>query len=252
MQVETARPDQAVLHQGSPAIQVVGARKTYGQVCAVDRVTFQVRTGTVTGILGPNGAGKTTTLRMLLGLTAADRGELLVAGRAYAELTRPMSVIGAALETSGFATRRTGRNHLRAYAPMAGASRERVEHLLALVGLSDAADRRVGGYSQGMRQRLALATALLGDPQILVLDEPTNGLDPAGIVWLRGFLRDFAAAGRAVLLSSHLLREVEQTIDDVVLIHTGRTVFNGPLAELVGPHRQPDLETAFLALTTGV
>ncbi len=213
-------------------IEVAGLTKHFGPVTAVDDLTFTVAPGRVTGFLGPNGAGKTTTLRCLLGLVSPTRGSATFDGRAYAQLPDPTRTVGAALEASGFHPGRTGRNHLRTLAVAAGLPADQAEAALAQVGMLDAADRRVAGYSLGMRQRLALAAALLGDPQVLVLDEPANGLDPEGIAWLRGFLRHVAGTGRTVLLSSHVLAEVAQTVDDVVIIDRGRLVRAGPLTEL--------------------
>ncbi|QTE30309.1 ABC transporter ATP-binding protein [Pengzhenrongella sicca] len=206
--------------------------KTFGPVRAVDDLSFTVRPGRVTGFLGPNGAGKTTTLRILLGLVRASAGSATIGGRAYADLSRPMRSVGAALEAASFHPGRSALDHLRVYAPQAGVSDARCHEVLALVGLADVADRRAGGFSLGMRQRLALATTLLGDPQVLLLDEPANGLDPEGIAWLRAFLRHLAAQGRTVIVSSHVLSEVEQTVDDVVIIARGRLVHASSLAEL--------------------
>ncbi len=214
-----------------PTLTVEGLSKSYGPVRAVDDLSFTVRPGAVTGFLGPNGSGKTTTLRMLLGLTTPSAGRALVDRAPYRTLLRPATVVGAALDP-GFHPGRTGLAHLETYAPQTGASTARCHELLDLVGIADAAERRVGGYSRGMRQRLALATALLGDPPAIVLDEPANGLDPAGIVWLRGLLRDLAAQGRTVLVSSHVLGEVQHSVDDVVIIAHGRLVHASPLAEL--------------------
>jgi ABC-2 type transport system ATP-binding protein len=213
-------------------ISVRGLTKRFGEVLAVDDLSFDVRPGRVTGFLGPNGAGKTTTLRMLLGLVTPTSGTATIGGRDYRSLPAPQQVVGAALEASSFHPGRTARDHLRVFARTAGAPDSRADELLGLVGLSDAAGRRAGGFSLGMRQRLALATALLGDPQVLLLDEPANGLDPEGIYWLRGFLRHLASEGRTVLVSSHVLSEVQQTVDDVVIINRGRLVRQAPLAEL--------------------
>jgi ABC-2 type transport system ATP-binding protein len=214
------------------AITVEGLTKDFGPVRAVDDLSFSVRPGAVTGFLGPNGSGKTTTLRIVLGLVGATSGRALVGDRPYAEHARPGRVVGAALEASGFHPGRTGLDHLRAYAPQVGVGNSRCREVVELVGLADAGDRRVGGYSMGMRQRLGLATALLTDPPTIVLDEPANGLDPEGIVWLRGFLRHLAAEGRTVLVSSHQLAEVQSTVDDVVVIARGRLVHASPLAGL--------------------
>jgi ABC-2 type transport system ATP-binding protein len=200
-------------------------------VTAVDDLTFTVEPGKVTGFLGPNGAGKTTTLRVLLGLVRPTRGTATFGGTPYASLTRPFESVGAALEAT-FHPGRTARNHLRVYATAAGLPRSRVQEVLDQVGISEFADRRVAGYSLGMRQRLSLATTLLGDPGVLVLDEPINGLDPEGIKWIRGFLQSLAKEGRTVLVSSHLLSEVQQSVDDVVIISRGRLVRSGPLSTL--------------------
>ena len=215
-------------------IEVSGLTKAFGPVRAVDGLDFSVRPGTVTGFIGPNGAGKTTTLRILLGLETADAGTALVDGRRYPRIPRPAGVVGAALELSGFHPGRSGRDHLRVLAPQAGVPDRRCDEVLGMVGLTEAGRRRVGGYSLGMRQRLALAAALLGDPQVLVLDEPANGLDPEGVVWMRHLLRYLAQErGRTVLLSSHVLPEVQETVDDVVVIARGRLVHASPLADLV-------------------
>jgi ABC-2 type transport system ATP-binding protein len=227
-------------------VRVEHLTKHFGAVRAVEDLSFSVRPGRVTGFLGPNGAGKTTTLRMLLGLVRPTSGTATIGGRRYAEIVRPASVVGAAIEASGFHPGRTARDHLRVLAPQVGVPEGRAEEVLALVGLADVADRRVGGFSLGMRQRLSLATTLIGDPRVLLLDEPANGLDPEGIVWLRGFLQHLAAQGRTVLISSHVLAEVQQTVDDVVIITRGRLVMAAPLAELAatsGPAvvvRSPD------------
>ena len=216
-------------------ITIDGLTKRYGAATAVDRLTFQVEPGLVTAFLGPNGAGKTTTLRMLLGLVTPTAGRALVDGRRYAELEDPRRVVGAVLEATGFHPGRRGRDHLRILAEAGGIARARVEEVLERVGLAEAAGRRVGGYSLGMRQRLGLAAALLGDPGVLILDEPANGLDPAGMAELRELLRELAAEGRTVLMSSHVLSEVAQTVDRVVVIADGTLRWSGPLAELTGP-----------------
>jgi ABC-2 type transport system ATP-binding protein len=213
---------------------VTGLTKAFGRIRAVDGLDVRVRPGAVTGFLGPNGAGKTTTFRMLLGLVEPDAGSALIGGRRYAELPQPTTVVGAALESASFHPGRSARDHLRTYAPFAGADDRRCDEVLAQVGLTEAAHRRVGGFSSGMRQRLALASALLGDPQVLVLDEPANGLDPEGIVWLRKFLRHLAhERGRTVLVSSHVLGEVQASVDDVVVIARGRLVHASSLEDLV-------------------
>jgi ABC-2 type transport system ATP-binding protein len=214
------------------AVEVSHLSKQFGPVLAVDDLSFTVRPGRVTGFLGPNGAGKTTTLRCLLGLVRPTSGTATIGGEAYHALHRPGRIVGAALEAASFHPGRTALDHLRVYAPQIGVPDSRAREVLHLVGLDDAAKRRVGGFSLGMRQRLALATTLLGDPPVLLLDEPANGLDPEGISWLRGFLRALAAEGRTVLVSSHMLSEVQQTVDDVVIIHHGRLVRDAPLAQL--------------------
>ncbi|GLX93608.1 ATP-binding cassette domain-containing protein [Herbidospora sp. NBRC 101105] len=217
------------------AIEIRNLSKSFGAVRAVDDVSFTVEAGTVTGYLGPNGAGKTTTLRSLLGLVTPDSGEALVNGRRYASLDHPLNEVGAVLEATSFHPGRTARDHLRIMTTAAGLPASRPDEALEQVGLADAARKRVGGFSLGMRQRLALAGALLGQPKIFILDEPANGLDPAGIQWLRGFLRHLAHdLGAAVLVSSHVLAEVEQTVDNVVIIAKGRLVRQGSLAELTG------------------
>ncbi len=212
-------------------VAIEGLTKRFGAVTAVDDLTFTVTPGRVTGFLGPNGAGKTTTLRLLLGLATPDAGTATIGGIDYDQRPRPAHHVGAALEAASFHPGRTARDHLRVYAPEVGVPDSRCDEVLAMVGL-DTGDRRVGGFSLGMRQRLALATTLLGDPQVLLLDEPANGLDPEGIAWLRQFLRYLAGQGRTVLVSSHVLSEVEQTVDDVVIIAGGRLVKACSLAEL--------------------
>jgi len=215
------------------AIEATGLTKRYASVTAVDDLSFRVREGAVTGFLGPNGAGKTTTLRMVLGLARPTAGSATIEGRRYVDLDDPARTVGANLEVAGAHPGRSGRNHLRALAAMAGLPRSRVDEVLRLVELEDAADRRAGKYSLGMRQRLGLAATLLGDPRVLVLDEPANGLDPQGIRWLRDFLRTLASEGRAVLVSSHVLAEVAQTADDVVVINHGRSIAQAPLSEIM-------------------
>ena len=215
-----------------PVIEIRDLTKVYGDVRAVDHLSFTVEAGTITGFLGPNGSGKSTTLRALLGLVAPTNGTATIAGRRYRDLADPLGQVGAMLEATAHPAR-SARNHLRAFALEARRPRRRVQELLDLVELSAAADRRVGGYSLGMKQRLGLATALIHDPQILVLDEPANGLDPQGIRWLRDFLRALADEGRTILLSSHVLAEVAQTVDDVVVIDHGRLVTHQPLAQLL-------------------
>jgi ABC-2 type transport system ATP-binding protein len=213
-------------------IVVAGLTKTYGTLRAVDDLSFTVEPGTITGFLGPNGAGKTTTLRMLLGLITPDAGTATIGGHLYRALLAPNDEVGAVLEASGFHPARSGRNHLRIYCTVNGYPSRRADQVLELVGLADAGRRPVRGYSLGMRQRLALATALLGDPRVLILDEPANGLDPEGIAWLRRLLRSLADEGRTVLVSSHVLAEVQQLVDQVVILRNGRLVRQGTLAEL--------------------
>jgi ABC-2 type transport system ATP-binding protein len=217
----------------APAIMADGLTKRYGAVAAVEDLSFEVRQGAVTGFLGPNGAGKTTTLRMVLGLARPTAGRATILGQPFTELPDPARSVGANLEICGMHPGRSGRNHLRALAAFAGLPASRVDEVLDLVEMRAAANRRAGGYSTGMRQRLGLAATLLGDPEVLVLDEPANGLDPQGIRWLRDFLRGAAAEGRTVLVSSHVLSEVEQTVDDVLVIHRGRLVQSGPIASLL-------------------
>jgi len=214
-------------------IEVSNLAKRYGRVLAVDDLSFRAEPGRVTGFLGPNGAGKTTTLRALVGLLHQTSGSATILGRRYAELDDPVRTVGAILETSAFHPGRTGRNHLRTIARPAAIEDARVDEVLALVDLADAGGRRTKGYSFGMKQRLALAGALLGDPQVLVLDEPANGLDPHGIRWLRDLLRSLADDGRTVLVSSHVLTEVAQLADDVVIIAKGSLVAQASVAEVL-------------------
>jgi ABC-2 type transport system ATP-binding protein len=216
---------------GAPIV-VEDLTKCYGTVRAVDHLSFAVRAGAVTGFLGPNGAGKTSALKVIAGLARPTAGSVLVDGRPVASVAGDAGLLGVYIESCGAHPGRSARNHLRSLAALAGLPRSRVEEVLALVGLEQAAGRRVGTYSMGMRQRLGLAAALLGDPRILVLDEPLNGLDPQGIRWLRTFLREQAASGKTVLLSSHVLSEVAQSVDDVVVIHKGRLVHQGSIDEL--------------------
>jgi ABC-2 type transport system ATP-binding protein len=232
-----------------PVVRVRSLTKRFGELVAVDDLTFSLRSGTATGFLGPNGAGKTTTLRLLLGLAEPTAGEALVFGRRYRDLDDPARRVGAVLDSSDFHPGRSGRDHLRALAIAAEIPSGRVEEVLALVEIEAAAGRRVKTYSLGMRQRLGLAAALLGDPELLVLDEPANGLDPAGVHWLRRFLRWFAEQGGTVLVSSHMLAEAAQTVDEVVIIDRGRLVATGRLDELT--ERGGTLEDVFLELTGG-
>jgi ABC-2 type transport system ATP-binding protein len=214
-------------------IEVANLTKRFRKTVAVDDLSFKIREGAITGFLGPNGAGKTTTLRVILGLVHPTAGQATVMGRLYRQLESPTQQVGAVLEATDFHPGRSGRNHLRVLAAATGIPRSRVEEVLQIVDLQDAAGRRAGGYSLGMRQRLSLAGALLGDPRILVLDEPANGLDPQGIRWLREFLRSLAAEGRTIFISSHVLAEVEQIVDEVVIIHRGKFVVQATTAELV-------------------
>ncbi|MEU6696630.1 ATP-binding cassette domain-containing protein [Pseudonocardia sp. NPDC046786] len=221
---------------GPGRITVEGLGKRFGPVEAVHDLSFTVEPGSVTGFLGPNGSGKTTTLRMILGLVRPSAGRALVDGVPYGALDSPGRVVGAVLEVQGVHPKRTARAHLRAAAAAIGVPDTRVDEVLALVGLAAAGDRPAGGFSLGMNQRLALAAALLGDPRILVLDEPGNGLDPDGIAWLRSFLNAFAASGRSVLVSSHQLAEMELTARRLVVIDRGRCRFDGEVAELRAGH----------------
>ena len=214
-------------------ISIQNLTKRYGSVLAVDDLSFDVEPGRVTGFLGPNGSGKTTTLRILLGLAAATAGTATIDGRAYHQLPDPVRQVGAALDSNTFHPGRSAAQHLRVIATATGLPRRRVDEVLGLVGLANVAGRRVGGFSLGMRQRLSLAGALLGDPGVLIFDEPLNGLDPDGIRWLRGLLRELAAQDRTVFLSSHLLSEVAQAVDEVVVLSRGRLVTKTPLSDLV-------------------
>jgi len=213
-------------------IEVRALTKTYGGQRAVNELSFTAPAGKVTGFLGPNGAGKTTTFRCLLGLVAPTSGAALIDGCAYRDLASPRHHVGAVLESTGFHPARTGRNHLRVIARAAGFDAPRIDPLLELVGLQSASDRRVGGYSLGMRQRLAIAAAMLGDPEVLVLDEPANGLDPEGVSWIRRLMRIWADEGRTVVVSSHLLAEVAQAVDRVVIIRDGTLVTEADIADL--------------------
>jgi ABC-2 type transport system ATP-binding protein len=242
----TGQPD-GVGDSKPAAVAVRELSKRYGEVVAVDRLSFDLAVGTITGFLGPNGAGKTTTLRLLVGLARPTSGEALVFGQPYRTLADPARRIGAVLESGDFDPGRSGRSHLRALALAAGIDDARVHELLELVELDRAATRPVGGYSLGMRQRLGLAGALLGDPELLILDEPANGLDAAGVHWLRGFLRQYAAKGNTVLVSSHLLAEVAQTVDRVIIIDRGRLAAGFDVADV--PGGAGGLEGLYLQLT---
>ncbi|WP_069388204.1 ABC transporter ATP-binding protein [Cellulosimicrobium cellulans] len=235
-----------------PVVQASGLRKSYGAFDAVHDVTFSVEPGRVVGLLGPNGAGKTTTLHVLLGLASATAGSATIGGRAYRDLADPARTVGALLDAGGLHAGRTGRDHLRVLAAAGRLPARRVDEVLALVGMTPAADRRVRTYSLGMRQRLGLAAALLGEPEVLVLDEPANGLDPAGMRWLRDLLRGFADDGGAVLLASHVLAEVRQVADDLVVVGQGRVVAAGPLDELVADRSLEDYYLDLTATTEGV
>ena len=223
---------------GSPPISVRGVTKRFGKVTAVDDLSFEVHPGVVTGFLGPNGAGKSTTLRIVLGLVAPTEGSATVLGMPYRSLPAPTKTVGAVLETQSFNPLRSGRNHLRVLASASGIPQGRVDDVLEQVGLAAAARRHAGTYSLGMRQRLGLAAALLGDPRILILDEPANGLDPQGIRWLRDLLRGFARDGNAILVSSHVLTEMAQLADEVIVINRGRLVRQASVAELTHGSRQ--------------
>lgn len=231
-------------------IEIKGLTKVFGSTRAVEDVTFTAPTGAVTGFLGPNGAGKTSTLRILLGLSRPDQGVALVNGVTYTELDSPRRTVGAVLDSMGYHPGRSGLDHLRIVATAAGIGRKRISEVLGLVDLESASTRPVGGYSQGMRQRLALATALLGDPPVLVLDEPSNGLDPAGMAWLRDLISEWARQGRTVLFSSHVLNEVEMVADHVVIINRGKVVREGAMSELLGESATGRLEELFFDVTS--
>lgn len=224
----------SVADQRSPAVEVEHLTKRYGPAVAVDSLTFAIRRGSIAGFLGPNGAGKTTTFRMLVGLATPTAGTAAVLGQPYLSLSDPIRRVGAMLEVSGYHPARSARAHLLLLARTAGIPETRVNELLALVEIDDAADRAVGGFSSGMRQRLGLASALLGDPELLLLDEPANGLDPKGIRWLRQFLRNLAhERGKTVFVSSHILAEVAQMVDEVVIINRGRLITQGPVDTVI-------------------
>jgi len=227
-----------------PAIEVRGLTKRFGDLTAVDDLSFTVSAGTVTGFLGPNGAGKTTTLRMLLGLIQSDAGTAVINGRPYREVR---DQVGASLEATGFHPGRTARAHLRTRAMARGLDGAGIDAVLAMVDLAGDANRRTGVFSLGMKQRLGLAAALLGDPEVLILDEPANGLDPEGVKWLRGLLRGLAGEGRTIFVSSHILTEVTQTMDHVVIVNRGRLIANARLADLI--RGEQTLEDLFLNLT---
>jgi ABC-2 type transport system ATP-binding protein len=223
-------------------VEIRDLSKRFGHFAAVEELSFDIEAGRVTGFLGPNGAGKSTTLRALLGLVRPSSGSATFDGRRYEDLEQPAARVGAVLEDASFHPGRSARNHLRVLAATGGHPAGRVDAVLSAVELDDAADRRVKGFSMGMRQRLAIAAALLGDPEVLILDEPTNGLDPPGITWLRGLLREQAAEGRAVLVSSHVLAEVAQSVDDVVVIAHGQLRAQGTLDQVLGGDDGPATE----------
>jgi ABC-2 type transport system ATP-binding protein len=230
------------------AIAISGLVKTYGKQNAVDNLTANITKGRITGFLGPNGAGKSTTLRCLVGLAAPTSGSALIFDKRYRDLANPLSKVGTVLDSRGFHPALTGKQNLRVVAAAAGIVDSRVDEVLEMVELTDAADKRMKNYSLGMKQRLALAGAILGDPEILILDEPANGLDPAGIAWLRKFLRKLAEGGRTILVSSHQLAEMQNTVDDVIIINKGKLIASGSMKEVIG---DGSLEDAFLALTGG-
>ena len=215
------------------SVVVSGLRKRFGSTVALDQMSFTVSPGRVTGFVGPNGAGKSTTMRVIVGLDAPDAGSALIGGLAYRSLRRPLSLVGSLLDASALQPSRTGRNHLLWLARSQGLPTRRVDEVAAVVGLEPAGRRRAGGYSLGMRQRLGIAAALLGDPPVLILDEPFNGMDPEGIVWMRGFLRSLAAEGRSVLVSSHLMGELEGTADHLVVVGRGRVIADTTVSELI-------------------
>jgi ABC-2 type transport system ATP-binding protein len=222
--------------------------KRYGPIVAVDDVTATLRPGKITGFLGPNGAGKSTTLRMLVGLTTPTCGTATIDGLPYPKLSHPSRAIGAVTDSAVFHPRRSGRDALRVLCALGGLPPRRADEVIDLVDLTAAGARNVGGYSMGMRQRLALAAALLGDPETLVLDEPATGLDPAGVLWLRTLLRGLADEGRTVVVSSHLLAEAAQTVDDVIVINRGRLIVHGPMTQLMGSNHATSLEELFFDL----
>jgi ABC-2 type transport system ATP-binding protein len=231
-------------------IEVRGLTKRYGPTVAVDGLTFEVKPGTVTGFLGPNGSGKSTTMRMIIGLDEPDAGQAWIGGRGYRELGWPLRRVGSLLEAKSFHPGLSARTHLAALAASNGLPARRVDEVLDIVGLTQAARRRAGKYSLGMAQRLGIASALLGDPEVLILDEPVNGLDPEGIRWLRSLLRSLAGEGRTVLVSSHLISEMALTATDLIVIGQGRLLAQTTVAELSAT--STSLEEAFLALTSGV
>ena len=230
------------------AIEFVGLVKRYGKITSVNNLSATVAEGKITGLLGPNGAGKSTALRCLLGLASPTSGSTKILGSSYRELTNPLSQIGAVLDSRGFHGGLTGRQNLKVMAAAAGITDSRVDEVLKLVDLEDAASKPAKKYSLGMKQRLCLAGALLGNPKVLILDEPANGLDPVGIAWLRGFLRELANQGKTILVSSHQLAEMQSTLDDVIIINNGQLMAQGSLREVIGTGT---LEEAFLKLAVG-
>jgi ABC-2 type transport system ATP-binding protein len=228
-------------------IEVNGLRKRFGPTLALDGMSFTVQPGQVTGFVGPNGAGKSTTMRVILSLDAADEGAALIGGRPYLSFRHPLRKVGALLDAAALQPGRSARNHLLWLAHSQGLTANRVDAVIGQVGLQAAARRKAGGYSLGMRQRLGIAAALLGDPPVLMLDEPVNGMDPEGIVWMRGFLRSLAAQGRAVLVSSHLMSELQDTADHLVVVGRGRVIADTSVSELLAAHAT--LEAAYLELT---
>jgi ABC-2 type transport system ATP-binding protein len=233
-------------------IEVSELRKRFGSTQALDGMTFTVAPGAVTGFVGPNGAGKSTTMRVVLGLDAVDSGRALIGGKPYGSLRRPLNHVGSLLDAAALHPTRSARNHLLWLAHSQGLNAKRVDEVIARSGLGTAIRRKAGGYSLGMRQRLGIAAALLGDPPVLMLDEPFNGLDPEGIVWIRGFLRSLAAQGRAVLVSSHLMGELQNCADHLVVVGRGRVIADAPVAELIAAAgRSATLEEAYLDLTRG-
>lgn len=231
-----------------PAIEFISLEKRYGKVTSVKNLSAQVSEGKITGLLGPNGAGKSTALRCLLGLASPTSGSTKILGKSYQDLVNPLSQIGAVLDSRGFHGGLTGRQNLKVMAAAAGIPDSRVDEVLELVDLTEAAKKSAKKYSLGMKQRLCLAGALLGDPKVLILDEPANGLDPVGIAWLRGFLRELANQGKTILVSSHQLAEMQSTLDDVIIIHNGELMVQGSLKEVIGTGT---LEEAFLKLAVG-
>ena len=233
----------------SAAITFTNLVKTYGKQKAVDDLSIEVQKGRITGFLGPNGAGKSTTLRCLVGLAKPTSGSVSILGASYRDLEDPIRRVGCVLDSRGFHASLTGKQNLKVMAAAGGLPDSRVDEVLELVELTEAANKRTKNYSLGMKQRLALAGAILGDPEVLILDEPANGLDPLGIAWLRKFLRSLAGSGRTILVSSHQLAEMQNTVDDVIIMHKGKLITSGSMKEII---KDGTLEEAFLALTEGV